>query len=105
MRNRIVNTLFDRVKKSRPAALFTPVDAGDHTDPQMVHLDGLNLSRAWCFAGMAAALGPADGRHAALRAAAAAHLAAGLPTVMSGDFMGEHWLATFAAYALGTDAR
>jgi len=83
-----------------PATLFTPVDAGDRTDPQMVHLDGLNLSRAWCFAGIAAALGASDSRHARLCAAAEAHLVAGLPTVMSGDYMGEHWLATFAVHAL-----
>jgi hypothetical protein len=89
---------------ARPAALFAPVRAGDPTDPQMVHLDGLNLSRAWCFAGIAAALGASDPRHAALRAAAAAHLAAGLPAVLSGDYMGEHWLATFAVHAFAFHA-
>jgi hypothetical protein len=89
--------------RGEPATLFAPVAAGDHTDPQMVHLDGLNLSRAWCFAGIAARLGAGDPRHAILRTAADAHLAAGLPAVMSGDYMGEHWLATFAVHAL--DAR
>jgi hypothetical protein len=89
---------------ARPAALFAPVACGDPTDPQMVHLDGLNLSRAWCFAGAATALGATDPLHAALLAAADAHLAAGLPAVMSGDYMGEHWLATFAVHALGRRA-
>jgi hypothetical protein len=83
-----------------PATLFTPAQAGDHTDPQMVHLDGLNLSRAWCFCGIAAALDAGDPRHAVLSRAAALHLQAGLPSVQSGDYMGEHWLATFATYAL-----
>ncbi len=84
----------------RPAALFTPAEAGDHTDPQMVHLDGLNLSRAWCLLGIAGALDGGDPRLAVLREAASVHLAAGLPNVQSGDYMGEHWLATFAVYAL-----
>ena len=83
-----------------PAALFTPAEAGDRSDPQMVHLDGLNLSRAWCLAGIAAALGAGDPRHAVLARAAAHHLSAGLPSVQSGDYMGEHWLATFATYAM-----
>ena len=90
--------------KARPAAIFTPVDAGDHSDPQTVHLDGLNLSRAWCFAGIAAALGSDDARHGLLREAATRHLQAGLPLVQSGDYMGEHWLATFAVHALTNEA-
>ena len=39
-----------------PATLFTPVAGIDRNDPQIVHLDGLNLSRAWCLRGIAAAL-------------------------------------------------
>ncbi|MEO7762451.1 MAG: DUF2891 domain-containing protein [Casimicrobiaceae bacterium] len=85
---------------SRPASLFTPVDSGDRSDPQMVHLDGLNLSRAWCLRGIAEALGRDDPRHPLLHAAAHAHLEAGMPAVQSGDYMGEHWLATFAVFAL-----
>jgi len=84
----------------RPATLFMPAEAGDHTDPQMVHLDGLNLSRAWCLRGIADTLGDTDPRTTVLREAAARHLAAGLPAVQSGDYMGEHWLATFAVFAL-----
>ena len=40
--------------RGEPATLFTPVPVSDRGDPQIVHLDGLNLSRAWCFAGIAA---------------------------------------------------
>ena len=83
-----------------PAALFMPAEAIEHSDPQMVHLDGLNLSRAWCLGAIADALDGEDERRPALLAAAARHLAAGLPHVQSGDYMGEHWLATFAVYAL-----
>lgn len=84
-----------------PASLFAPAVPTDRSDPQIVHLDGLNLSRAWCFAGIAAALGDADPRTRVLRAAAAAHLDAGLEGIASGDYMGAHWLASFAALALG----
>ena len=84
----------------QPATLFAPARAGDASDPQMVHLDGLNLSRAWCCNRIAAALPAADPRRSLLQASAALHLDAGLPAVHSGDYMGEHWLATFAVYAL-----
>lgn len=80
--------------------LLRPVDVSDRGDPQGGHLDGLNLSRAWCLFGLASALDDQPARAAMLRQAAAAHLDAGLRHVDSGDFLGEHWLATFAAYAL-----
>ena len=83
-----------------PAALFTPVDVTDRSDPQLVHLDGLNLSRAWCLRGIAAALPPDDRRRGVARAAADAHLAAGWSGLASGDFAGAHWLASFALLAL-----
>ena len=83
-----------------PASLFKPVVPSDRSDGQIVHLDGLNLSRAWCFAGIASALPATDPRAAALREAGEAHLAAGLDGVDSDDYMGAHWLATFAAVAL-----
>jgi len=83
-----------------PAALFSPVIVDDRSDGFIVHLDGLNLSRAWCMRGIASAL-PADDRGAAaLRDAAQAHLAAGLAGLSSGDYVGEHWLATYAVLAL-----
>jgi len=85
------------IAERRPASLFTPAVVTDRTDGKIVHLDGLNLSRAWCWRALAAALsGPAQ---AAAEEAAAAHLAASLPHV-AGDYMGEHWLASFALLAL-----
>ena len=84
-----------------PAALFAPAQVSDRTDPQIVHLDGLNLSRAWCLAGIAAALPAGDPRIAVLRATAGAHRAAGLEGLDSGDYLGAHWLASFALLALG----
>jgi len=83
-----------------PRTLFEPASVSDRSDPQIVHLDGLNLSRAWCFRGIAGALPHADERRAALLAAAEQHLTAGLAGLQSSDYFGEHWLATFALRAL-----
>jgi hypothetical protein len=83
-----------------PAGLFTPVKVADRADPQIVHLDGLNLSRAWCLRAIARALPEGDSRAPVLHAAADAHLAAGMTGLGSGEFVGEHWLATFAVLAL-----
>jgi hypothetical protein len=70
----------------------------DRTDGKLVHLDGLNLSRAWCFKEIDAALGKYSiGRFKDLYEQ---HLEAGLKSVASGDYAGEHWLASFAVYAL-----
>ncbi len=83
-----------------PASLFTPASVADRSDGQLVHLDGLNLSRGWCMWSIAAALPPADPRRGVLAASAERHAAAGLAGVAGGDYMGDHWLATFAAYML-----
>ena len=79
---------------------LTPVSAADPTDPRLVHLDGLNLSRAWMLRGIAQGLAANDGRRAVLLRAAAAHEVAGLARVSSGDYAGDHWLASFAVYLL-----
>ena len=88
------------VEEGRPANLFTPADVTDRSDPKIVHLDGLNLSRAWCMWGVAAALGKGSPTAAVLARAAALHAEATLPHVTSGDYAGEHWLATFAVHML-----
>lgn len=72
----------------------------DRTDYQIVHLDGLCFSRSWCMKRIASLLSSADKRKRALFAAAAKHLAASLPNVVTGGYGGEHWLASFAVYAL-----
>ena len=88
-----------RLAQGEPATLFRPVVASDRSDGRIAHLDGLNLSRAWCWSSVAAALPQADPRREMMRAAARRHVEASLDAV-SGDYMGEHWLATFAALAL-----
>jgi hypothetical protein len=69
-----------------------PPNVADRTDAKQSHLDGLALSRAWCFA----KLGYAD--------AARRHVAAALPHVVGGHYVGEHWLASFATLALSEEA-
>jgi hypothetical protein len=88
--------------RGEPGSLFAPATVTDRTDPQLVHLDGLNLSRAWCLRNVAAALPGDDPARAALTEAAARHAAAALGHVASGDYAGEHWLASFAVYLLTT---
>ena len=85
--------------EARPAALFAPVSVSDRSDGKIAHLDGVNLSRAWCWRALASALPPDDPRRVMMEQAAELHLAAGLPHV-TGDYMGEHWLASFAVLAL-----
>lgn len=70
-----------------PQTLLEPAAVSDRSDGKIAHLDGLNLSRAWCWRAL--------GNHLA----ANAHLDASLRHV-AGDYMGEHWLATFALLAL-----
>jgi hypothetical protein len=88
-----------RLDRREPATLFQPVGVSDRSDGKIAHLDGLNLSRAWCWREIAAALPADDARRSIALAAADAHLDAALPHV-TGDYMGEHWLASFALLAL-----
>ena len=81
------------IGSGKPVILFAPVRPSDRTDGKIAHLDGLNLSRAWCLGSLASFGGDALSR------AAEAHLTAAMPH-LSGHYMGEHWLATYALLAL-----
>tara|TARA_R110001606_G_scaffold101070_4_gene222023 strand:- start:3168 stop:4223 length:1056 start_codon:yes stop_codon:yes gene_type:complete len=70
----------------------------DPTDGKLVHLDGVNLSRAWALDGIASALPEGDGRIPALRAAAEVHKQTGIAAVSDEHYSGSHWLASFATY-------
>jgi hypothetical protein len=87
-----------RLPRAAGAAWLEPAVVSDPTDPKLAHLDGLNLSRAWMLAGIAAALPPHDPRREPLRAAAEAHREAGLRSVTGEHYEGGHWLGTFAVY-------
>ena len=92
------DTYLPGLKRGEGGNLLTPVTVSDVTDGYIVHLAGLNLSRAWCMKGIAAALPDGDARKDLLQDSAAAHTQKGFSYVFSGHYEGDHWLATFAIY-------
>jgi hypothetical protein len=82
--------------------LLQPAVVSDRSDPKLVHLDGLNLTRGWCMRSIAAALPKNDPERRILIESARAHAADALAHVASGDYAGEHWLASFAVFLLST---
>jgi DUF2891 family protein len=89
-------------RDGKPVQLLEPAVVTDRSDPKLVHLDGLNLSRAWCMQSIATALPAADPIRKVLQQAAEKHANAGLAHVASGDYAGEHWLASFAVLLLSS---
>jgi hypothetical protein len=83
---------------SLPSPLFTPVL--DPSDPPEAHLQGLNLSRAWCWRRLAETLPPSDERVVACEDAALRHADAGLPGAATSDYMVTHWVPAFAVLLL-----
>jgi len=90
------------LEQGRPASLLDPADVADRGDPKIGHLDGLNLSRAWCMENIAAALPENDPLRPILRDSASRHAAATFPHIASGHYAGEHWLGTFAVFYLSS---
>jgi len=86
-----------RVAEREPATLFLSATVSDRSDGKIAHLDGLNLSRAWCWRSIAPLLPEAEREVAEVTADE--HVAAAMPHV-AGDYMGEHWLASFALLAV-----
>jgi hypothetical protein len=81
--------------------LLEPVEVPNRTDGQQGHLHGLNLTRAWQLSELSTALPGDDQRTSVLRASARRHLDQALPHVNNGNFIHDHWLATYAFLALG----
>lgn len=77
--------------------VMKPAEITDRNDPKMVHLDGLNFSRAWCLKHIGSKLKKNQEYYNEL---ASMHLEASLPYLTSGGYGGEHWLVTFAILAL-----
>lgn len=88
-----------RLTQREPQVLFDPIPVGDHADPQIVHLDGLNFSRAWCWRSLAKSLPAGDSRRDLVLKSAEDHIAQSLPH-LDADYMAEHWLTTYALLAL-----
>lgn len=95
---------FDDFLPSIPAGggaqWLAPGIVKDATDGKLVHLDGVNLSRAWNLQMIAVSLGEDDPRYAALMAAADNHRDVGLAAVSDEHYSGSHWLASFAVYLM-----
>lgn len=73
-----------------------PGQVSDRSDGKLVHLDGLNFSRAWVLYGLARQY-PAYGH---LSIIADAHVNYSLPKLVGDAYEGGHWLGTFALFAL-----
>ena len=88
------------IAKGEPRNLLDIAIVSDRSDPQLGHLDGLNLSRAWCMRHIAAALPDSNRARAVLEESGHAHAADALQHVATGHYEGEHWLGSFAVYLL-----
>lgn len=71
--------------------VLEPGEILDRSDGKLVHLDGLNFSRAWCLYPLI--------ENPNAYALATRHMAHSLPRITDGDYAGQHWLASFALYA------
>ena len=70
----------------------------DRTDGKLVHLDGLNFSRAWCLYIISKDI--TELSH--LNLIAQNHINHSLPNIFEDSYEGGHWLGSFALYALNT---
>ena len=89
------------LKKFAPKLFIKKYDwevarVSDRTDGHLVHLDGLNFSRAWNFYYL---INQYPGEFSHLKKLADTHLTFSLPSVVDGNYEGEHWLASFALMA------
>jgi len=67
----------------------------DRTDGKLVHLDGVNFSRAWCLQQIA----ETSPRYGHLIEIANKHINHSLPSLVGDSYEGGHWLGSFAIYA------
>lgn len=81
------------------AIALIPANVSDRSDPKIVHLDGLNLSRAWNLYTISSFI-ENTATKTQFRTWAKDHLDASLPYVASAHYEGSHWLGSFAVYAL-----
>lgn len=87
-----------QLSAGEPATLFAPAFVSDRSDGKIAHIDGLNLSRAWCWRLIRDSVTDADAK-ARIERAISDHLESAMPHI-TGEYMGEHWLASFALLAL-----
>ena len=75
---------------------WEPGKVADRTDGKLVHLDGVNFSRAWSLNKIAEGL--PEYHH--LKNIAIHHINYSMPSIVDDHYEGGHWLGTFAIYAL-----
>ncbi len=97
---RWLDSYLPELKNGRAGNLLEPAQVSDPSDGHIIHLAGLNLTRAWTMRGVASVLENGDPRRKTLERAAQRHQEEGLRLVESGHYEGEHWLASFAVYLL-----
>ncbi|HRN46432.1 MAG TPA: DUF2891 domain-containing protein [Niabella sp.] len=99
-RNRFLNWFNQYYDSKSIKRICEMPTVSDRNDYQIVHLDGLSFSRAWCMKSIAHAL-PANHQYRKLfEQTAGKFLNYSLPKIFDGGYGGEHWLASFAVYAL-----
>ncbi|UJH91230.1 DUF2891 domain-containing protein [Antarcticibacterium sp. 1MA-6-2] len=74
-----------------------PGVVSDRKDGKLVHLDGLNFSRAWVLSSLA---NQYSEQYSHLRNIANSHISYSFPNVVGDTYEGGHWLGSFALYAL-----
>lgn len=79
---------------------FPVGEVSDRTDGKLVHLDGVNFSRAWALFAISNKLQGYD--H--LKVLAQKHIEYSLPNLVGDDYEGGHWLGSFAIYAINAGA-
>ena len=89
-----------QIPKDGSGDWLAPGIVKDASDGKLVHLDGVNSSRAWNLYNIARALPEGDPRAASLVAAADIHAQEGVAAVSSEHYSGGHWLASFATYLM-----
>lgn len=90
------------IPKNKLLAVAIPANVSDRSDPKIVHLDGLNLSRSWCMYGVIPKIRNKKYKRVMLHAAQE-HLLLTIPNIASEHYEGAHWLASFAVFALSAE--
>ncbi len=80
---------------NNPEKYIQPAIVPDASDGKLAHLDGLNFSRAWCLFEIGMAL-----ENSKILNAGIEHYDFSYEQLDADEYMGSHWLASFAVYAL-----
>ena len=93
-----LGSFLPKLPRDASTSWLRPGVVTDKSDGKLVHLDGLNLSRAWMLEGIASGLPEGDPRRASILAAAKEHGDSGIGAIIGQTYEGGHWLGSFAVY-------